>query len=74
MTIQLQQIIGVSKKNPYFTICRNESTPRNIYVYFGAALMEVVPEDKSNPEFKLLIARLYNAGVKAKSITEEFGT
>ena len=28
----------------------------------------------SYPEYKLLIARLYNAGVKAKSITEKFGT
>lgn len=73
MTVHLQRLIGVDKKNPYFTICRDASNPGNIYVYFGAALMEVISEDSSNPEFKLLIARLYNAGVKAKSITEKFG-
>ncbi len=73
MTVHLQRLIGVNKKNPYFTICRDASNPGNIYVYFGAALMEVISEDRSNPEFKLLIARLYNAGVKAKSITEKFG-
>lgn len=73
MTVHLQRLIGVDKKNPYFTICRDASNPGKIYVYFGAALMEAISEDTSNPEFKLLIARLYNAGVKAKSITEKFG-
>ena len=73
MTVHLQRLIGIDKKNPYFTICRDASNPGHIYVYFGAALMEVISEDTSNPEFKLLIARLYNAGVKAKSITEKFG-
>jgi transposase len=73
VTVDLQRLIGVDKKNPYFTICRDASNPGHIYVYFGAALMEVISEDTSNPEFKLLIARLYNAGVKAKSITEKFG-
>ena len=73
MTVPLQRLIGVDKKNPYFSICRDASNPGKIYVYFGAALMEVIAEDTSNPEFKLLIARLYNAGVKAKSITEKFG-
>jgi transposase len=73
VTVPLQRLIGVDKKNPYFSICRDASNPGKIYVYFGAALMEVIAEDTSNPEFKLLIARLYNAGVKAKSITEKFG-
>jgi hypothetical protein len=73
MTVHLQRLIGVDKKNPNFTICRDTSDSGNLNVFFGASLMEVVPGDKSNPEFKLLIARLYNAGVKAKSITEQFG-
>ena len=73
MTVHLQRLIGVDKKNPYFTICRDTSNPGNIYVYFGTALLEVISEGSSNPEFKLLIARLYNAGVKVKSITEQFG-
>jgi hypothetical protein len=73
MTVHLQQLIGVDKKNPYFTICRDTANLGNLNVFFGAALMEVVPEDKSNPEFKLLIARLFNARVNAKSINEQFG-
>ncbi len=73
MAVHLQRLIGVDKKNPYFAICRDASNPGNIYVYFGTALLEVISEGRSNPEFKLLIARLYNAGVKVKSITEQFG-
>lgn len=71
--VDLQLLIGVDKKNPKFTLCRSPSNPGKIYVFFGAALMEIVPEDKKDPEFKLLIARLYNSGVKAKVLTEVFG-
>ncbi len=70
--VHLQQIIGVDKKNPFFTLCRNYRDPGKVYVFFGAALMEVVDEDRSSPEFKLLIARLYNAGMKVKSLVETF--
>ncbi len=55
MTVHLQQLIGVDKKNPYFTICRDTSNPGNLNVFFGAALMEVVPEDKSNQALATLI-------------------
>ncbi len=34
--------------------------------------MEVVDEDRNISEFKLLIARLYNAGMKVKSLVETF--
>lgn len=70
--INLQQILGVSKKNPYFTIWRPQDGSKELHVFFGSALMEVVKEDKTYPEFKLLIARLYNCGIKAKSITDVF--
>lgn len=78
LNLKLQQILGVDKRNPYFTICKdanntNTNTNTNLYVFFGAALLEVVAMDESNPAFKLLIARLYNAGVNAKSLTKKFG-
>jgi transposase len=73
MAVRLQKIIGVDKKNPYFSIYKDTAEPGNLQVFFGAALMEVVPVDKSRPEFKLLIARLYNAGMHVKPITETFG-
>jgi hypothetical protein len=41
VAVHLQRLIGVDKKNPYFAICRDASNPGNIYVYFGAALMDV---------------------------------
>jgi len=72
--VVLQEIIGTDKRNPSFTICRDASSqPRKVYVFFGAALLEVVSENRQDPDFKMMIARLYNAGVKAKSLTEEFG-
>ena len=33
----------------------------------------LIPENKRDPDFKMMVARLYNAGVKAKSLTEQFG-
>jgi hypothetical protein len=70
--VYMQQLIGVDKKNPFFTLCRNPKEPDKIYVYFGTALMEVVKEGRNNPEFKILIARLYNAGLKVKTLKETF--
>jgi transposase len=71
--VYLQEIIGVDKKNPNFTLCRNETDPGKLYVFFGAVLLEIVPDDKKEPEFKLMIARLYNSGIKAKELTKVFG-
>lgn len=69
----LQEIIGVDKKNPHFTLCRNSERPGELRVFWGAQLLEVVSEDKANPEFKLLLARLYNAGLNVSTLTNVFG-
>jgi hypothetical protein len=70
----LQHLIGVDKKNPYFTICRVKSSDNmELHVYWGATLIEIVLEDKLNPEYKLLIARLYNSGLKKVALKEAFG-
>jgi len=69
----LQQIIGTDKRNPDFTICRDKASPRKLYLFFGAALLETIPEDKTHAEFKLLLARLYNSGIKVKTLIKEFG-
>ena len=69
----LQKIIGVDKKNPAFTVWCNPEANSCIHVYFGTELMEVVPDDRNNPQFKLMIARLYLAGIKPKKLTEMFG-
>jgi len=69
----LQKIIGVDKKNPVFTVWQDPESSGCIHVYFGTELMEVVSDDKNNPQFKLMIARLYLAGIKPKKLTEMFG-
>lgn len=70
--VALQQILGVDKKNPHFTICKHRKQPGKLLVYFGAALLEIVEDDREHPSFKLLLARLYNSGIKVKSITDSF--
>lgn len=67
----LQLILGADSKNN-FTIY--EDTKENkIHVYFGLSLFEVVDKERNNPELKLLLARLYNSGVKVKTLIEHFG-
>lgn len=70
--VHLQQILGVDKKNPWFTICRDSQEPGRLLVFFGSALMETVNENRDSPEFKLLVARLYNAGLKVESLKKVF--
>lgn len=67
----LQLILGADNKNE-FTIYK-DTKGNKIHVYFGIGLFEVVENDKSNPELKLLLARLYNSGVKVKTLIEHFG-
>lgn len=71
-TVPLQQIIGVDKKNPYFTICKNPRQPGKLLVYFGTALLETVEDDRDHPSFKLLVARLYNSRLKVKTLMDSF--
>ena len=68
----LQAILGTSKKNPMFAVYR-DARQGELHVYYGFELLEVVPDDKSAPRFKLMVAQLYNAGVKGLSLIEVFG-
>jgi hypothetical protein len=70
--IHLQQILGTDKNNPIFTLSSNPELPGKIYVFFGMALLEVVDDDPSSGTFKLLLARLYNAGVKPQNLIDTF--
>ena len=70
--LPLQQILGTDKKNPVFTIYR-DAKEQILHVYYGGKLLEKVPDDKRHPEFKLLLARLFNAGVKATVLERVFG-
>ena len=66
-TIQFQEILGVDKKNPFFTICKDPSQPEKLLVFFGMSLLEVIDDTPDSPSLKLLLARLYNSGVKTQS-------
>ena len=70
--VALQEILGVDKKNPFFTLYKSSEQPGKLLVFFGACLFEVVADDPQNPAFKLLFARLYNANVSPKAILEVF--
>jgi len=68
----LQQILGTDKRNPVFTIYR-DTDEEILHVYYGGRLLEKVSNDKGHPEYKLLLGRLYNAGIKAKALEDVFG-
>jgi len=70
--MSLQTVIGIDKRNPLFTIFR-DTKKQEIHVYYGGLLHEVIKDKKDNPEFKLMLARLYNAGVCVKSLIKNFG-
>jgi len=70
--IQLQQILGTDKRNPCFTICRDAEAGR-LHVYYGGDVFENVPDDRNDPQYKMMVARLYNAGVNAVKLKEAFG-
>ena len=66
-----QLILGAYKRNPVFAVYEDESGER-LLVYYGFELLEVVNKEPSDPGFKLLLGRLYNAGVKLSAICESF--
>lgn len=67
----LQLVLGADNKNE-FTIYKDTKNNK-VHVYFGLGLLEIVENNKDNPELKLLLARLYNSGVRVKTLIEHFG-
>ena len=66
-----QLILGTDKRNPVFAVYADEAGEQ-LLVYYGFELMEIVNNEPSDPGFKLLLGRLYNAGVKLSTICESF--
>jgi hypothetical protein len=44
-----------------------------LHVYYGGEMFEKAPEDRNDPQYKMMVARLYNAGVNAVKLKEAFG-
>jgi cell division protein FtsB len=68
----LQQILGTDKRNPVLSLFQNHQT-NQLHVYYGAELLEIVPNDREHISYKFLVARLYNAKVKVSALQETFG-
>lgn len=68
----LQQILGTDKRNPVLSLFQNHQT-NQLHVYYGAELLEVVPNDREHISYKFLVARLYNAKLKVSVLQESFG-
>jgi hypothetical protein len=71
----LQPLLGTDKRNPSFSVSRvsrQNSDPPSLHVYYGCELLEVVPDDRQHPAFKLLVGRLSNAGVRLATLCQFF--
>ena len=64
-------ILGKDKRNPVFTIYEDRSGER-LLVFYGFELLEIVPNDPASPACKLLLARLYNCGIKLSALCQSF--
>src|SRR5437667_6331687 len=67
----LQLILGTDKRNPCLEVYLEESEEQ-FHVYYGFELLEVVPNDRESMPYKLLVAQLFNAGLKVKSLERTF--
>jgi len=70
MSGELQQILGTDKRNPSFTVFRNEAGA--LLLFYGGELLETLPDDHEHVQYKLMVATLYNANVNARSLQETF--
>src|SRR5512143_931131 len=70
-----QLILGTDKRNPLFTVyAQEEGEAEQLHVYYGLELLEVVSADRNDPSFKMLVGRLYNAGVSLRVLQLTFAS
>jgi hypothetical protein len=66
-----QLILPTDKRNPSFTLYASEDG-QFIRVFYGLELMEEVPDDPADMAYKMLVGRLYNAGVLVAKLEDAF--
>ena len=66
-----QLILGTDKRNPVFAVYADDGDER-LLVFYGFEIIEIIPNDPEAPAFKLMVARLYNSGVKLSALCESF--
>ena len=69
----LQPFLVPVKGAPDLTLSVNPQYPDELFVFLGMALLERVPRLRDHIAFKMLLARLYNAKVRVKTLVECFG-
>ena len=52
----LQQILGTDKRNPSFTVFRDDKA--RILVFYGCELLDTLPDDREHVRYKLTVATL----------------
>jgi hypothetical protein len=69
-----QLILPTDRRNPCISLYRmTDSVGRRvIQVYYGLELLEEVADDFQDPTYRSMVARLYNAKLKLKSLVEVF--
>ncbi len=67
----LQQILGTDKKNPIFSVFQDKNQ-KVLLIYYGAQVLETVPDDRENIAYKMLVGRLYNAGINRAALRLAF--
>ncbi len=67
----LQPILGTDKRNPVFSVLQH-SQSKDFHVYYGLELFEVVPSDREDTRFKLMVAHMHNVGVSLSKLQEVF--
>ena len=66
----LQQILGTDKRNPSFTVFRDDKA--KILVFYGCELLDTLPDDREHMRYKLTVATLYNAGINLRQLQKAF--
>ena len=73
MMSTLQPLLSPVKGSPDLLLYVNPQDPGELFVFLGLALLERVPHVRDHIAFKMLLARLYNAGMKVASLVICFG-
>lgn len=69
----LQLVLGVDQRHSYFEVLKDPAATNLLCVYYGMKLVEKVPDDKRDPQYRLLLARLVNAGARLSALHKAFG-
>jgi len=68
----VQDLLGTSKSNPLFRVCR-DTGQGELLLYYGLEMLERFPDRLDHFALRLCAGRLYNAGIRKCDIAKTFG-